>query len=668
MKHSVVLVLILFLSALVPASAICDQAAAPEGFPTSRLINGFWLTPTFHLVPGKGWQHAGWGIDQVIGDADGDKLVATLQQDEYQQKTLQIVFPAVGRIAIDKLCELKNIDKIWIGRGSLVAGAAIAKLVALPKLRELHLNGQPLTNKTLVAIGKAKQLEVLDLRGSSMSTDGVRQLSDLTTLRELDLSSIDLHALDDAPPTYLGALSRMKKLERLKIGITEISTLDFNVFFHLQSLRYLSLRSATPGVNKTAGTFKILAQLPHLQTLEIDGGFRAPALKMLQPAKQLSRLQIKSDRQQAAAYKKVIARFLPKCVSGVDHSVKLNERTTLKLADVPLIDVVEFLSVVHDTSITLNRKSLEESKISPTTPISLVANNIRLRSALNLILEDRGLSFVPIPDGFEVVSKETLRKRGLEIVKRDYDCASLLEGLDNPAESTQALAAIIKRMVDPDSWNAKSDGTQAVPGIKVEDTRISCDQTRSAQSKIEALLESMKSVGQVTRRNLTYPGDLVVPKLAKDILDDQKKDGTIAEALLLISSFARVAIDRNLATIQSAKLNLEAKTPFELRNEKVSIALDRLLTPHTLSWTYRSETGRIEVSTQAAVDRELRTQWYPVQSKTAGDVQVRLEKIRHELRFKQHPGWRLAVWEGFIFVRVPFSVHRQMSHEFGMSP
>lgn len=72
----------------------------------------------------------------------------------------------------------------------------------------------------------------------------------------------------------------------------------------------------------------------------------------------------------------------------------LDETTTVEFIDTPLVDAMDFIADLHDIMIILNEPRLLEEGISTDTPITQVLSGISLRSALKIILEPEGLTYV----------------------------------------------------------------------------------------------------------------------------------------------------------------------------------------------------------------------------------------------------------------------------------
>jgi len=85
---------------------------------------------------------------------------------------------------------------------------------------------------------------------------------------------------------------------------------------------------------------------------------------------------------------------------------ELNRTTNLDVVEMPLRDVVAYLSEVHGIPIVLSAKKLEEASVSGDTPITKSVRGITLRSALRLLLRDLELTYVIRDEVLQITTPE----------------------------------------------------------------------------------------------------------------------------------------------------------------------------------------------------------------------------------------------------------------------
>jgi hypothetical protein len=84
----------------------------------------------------------------------------------------------------------------------------------------------------------------------------------------------------------------------------------------------------------------------------------------------------------------------------------LKKTTTIDAVEMPLKDVVLYLSETHNIPIVLSMRKLEEASISADTPVTKSLRGITLRSALKLMLNDLDLAYVVENGVLTITTKE----------------------------------------------------------------------------------------------------------------------------------------------------------------------------------------------------------------------------------------------------------------------
>ena len=101
----------------------------------------------------------------------------------------------------------------------------------------------------------------------------------------------------------------------------------------------------------------------------------------------------------------------------------LESDTKIDFLDEPLSDAMTYLEQYHGIQIEIDNRALEEAALTTDIPISKQLSGIKLKSALNLILKDLGLTYV-IQD--EVLQITTPDEAELRLVTKVYPVADLV--------------------------------------------------------------------------------------------------------------------------------------------------------------------------------------------------------------------------------------------------
>ncbi len=114
---------------------------------------------------------------------------------------------------------------------------------------------------------------------------------------------------------------------------------------------------------------------------------------------------------------------------------RLQAKGTFEANEVPLKDFVDALGTALDTSVVLAVKKLEEAAINMETPIVYKLKNVKVQTALRLILGELGLTYVTHDN---VIMITTPEDAGSQLVTRVYDCRDLMK-LPSPIKKTKHI-------------------------------------------------------------------------------------------------------------------------------------------------------------------------------------------------------------------------------------
>lgn len=104
----------------------------------------------------------------------------------------------------------------------------------------------------------------------------------------------------------------------------------------------------------------------------------------------------------SAAEQETSARPLPSAEQAKILAA-LDQPTEFEFRERPLGEVIDFIKQKHDLQILLDNKALEDAQVGAGEPVTLTLKNIRLRSALRLMLAQLDLAHV-VGDGFLLIT------------------------------------------------------------------------------------------------------------------------------------------------------------------------------------------------------------------------------------------------------------------------
>lgn len=175
----------------------------------------------------------------------------------------------------------------------------------------------------------------------------------------------------------------------------------------------------------------------------------------------------------------------------------LDQPTALDFAEQPLSDVLAFLARKHEIEIQMDNKALTDAGLGSDTPITMKLDNIRLRSALRLMLGELDLTYLA-RDGYLLITSKTEAENMLKI--KAYAVRDLVT-LDSPfrpavppgepvGEDYAPLIDLITSTVAPTTWD-EVGGPGSIKEFRNSHT-ISLSQTQEVHEELVVLLDALR--------------------------------------------------------------------------------------------------------------------------------------------------------------------------------
>jgi hypothetical protein len=267
---------------------------------------------------------------------------------------------------------LKHLERLHIWDASNVSDAGIEQLKNLRRLKYLHVSNSQITDTAIKHLASLKQLEGLSLQGNRFSDKGLEHVRDLTNLNSLVIDLGEIHVTDDG----LVHLRGLKKLERL--GLQQSLVTD-------HGLKHLSV-------------------LTNLKDLWLDGtSVTATGVEELK--RSLPKLAIDPSTFPQA---ETLA-----TESQKDESVQaLEKKCSLNLKSAPLDAVLTFFHHYTGLEIVREKAALERAAVlSPANGITVKLENVRVRSALEYVLQQVDLNFLIRDNILVITDRDTAQPR-----------------------------------------------------------------------------------------------------------------------------------------------------------------------------------------------------------------------------------------------------------------
>jgi type II secretory pathway component GspD/PulD (secretin) len=182
----------------------------------------------------------------------------------------------------------------------------------------------------------------------------------------------------------------------------------------------------------------------------------------------------------------------PRVASETDIRTLLETRQDFDYHEAPLKDICDALKIHHGFEIQLDAKAISDAGGSIDMPITFSAKNIRLKTALKLMLQAHELNFI-IENQVVLITTDAKAKE--HVVTRLYSVRDLLSdpSTDSSAEgaSYDNLIDTITSTVNPTSWDS-AGGTGSLKPFSLVRVLV-CSQTQEAHEEIAKLLAMLRA-------------------------------------------------------------------------------------------------------------------------------------------------------------------------------
>jgi hypothetical protein len=288
------------------------------------------------------------------------------------------------------------------------------------------------------------------------------------------------------------------------------------------------------------------------------------------------------------------------------HSVSATIATRVNwfLHDAAFSDLFRLVEAEAGVPVLIDKPSLEEEGVTGDTPITAQFHDLRLESALKLVLQEYNLTAVFNGRSILITSQLTA---GNDLTTRLYPIRDLIG--DGGIESDRVadeLAGILEETCSPNSW--KNVGGNGHIGHIVPDRCLIVRQSASVHREIEGRLHALRTGNNAPasddaehiERALARPISCVIQ-------DDELQDAlkTIGE----LSGISNIVLNKPALEEEG----VTSDTPVSLRtfDRPLKLALRDLLDPLKLTFVVTNDV--LMITSQLEAGNELEHRVYPVQ-------------------------------------------------------
>jgi Flp pilus assembly secretin CpaC/thiol-disulfide isomerase/thioredoxin len=168
---------------------------------------------------------------------------------------------------------------------------------------------------------------------------------------------------------------------------------------------------------------------------------------------------------------------------------KLSSKASMHFENAPLKQVLTDLGKQNDFNIVLDAYGLKEVGLKTNTPVTLGLDQVRLSTALRLLLEPLQLDYVVKHEVLHITSRS--RATG-ELIVATYPVADFICRKQSPEFDLTDLCDTLMSMIDVDSWETK--GGPATVRRYMPNPSLVVRQTRANHTRIRELLESLRKL------------------------------------------------------------------------------------------------------------------------------------------------------------------------------
>lgn len=308
---------------------------------------------------------------------------------------------------------------------------------------------------------------------------------------------------------------------------------------------------------------------------------------------------------------------------------KLQRRVDCDFDQTGLQEVMAELQRQVGLEISLDKIALEDVGLTLNQPVSLKLPQIRLRTALGLILRELDLTFRIVPQGLVVTTFDEAEDDEASLPQAFYPCDDLMKNGELQELGYDDLACVICYSIEPEAWDELGG-----PGIiKTVDGGLTISQIDAIQLQVADLLAAL-------RRAKALPSKSYDPQpieLGEKMLDRERveqamavvfpewklESTTLAELANLISQRTGVPTKINDNAVFDNNFRRDVKLTGKWPNASAAAVMKDVFAMLNLAVEYRDDVYVITSPEDA--ESTLKLKVYPVRDFFAAEDQAKAE-------------------------------------------
>ena len=301
----------------------------------------------------------------------------------------------------------------------------------------------------------------------------------------------------------------------------------------------------------------------------------------------------------------------------------LRETATVQFVDTPLKDALAQLAESHNVTIRLHEEAITDVGIPTDEPVNLFINGITLRSVLNLVLEDLGLTATPHANGgLEVTTQEIADER---MDTRRYDLRPILSHMNVNAE---AIRQAILTQTRHCQWT-ELDGLGGT--IKVDETSVVVYQTNRAHNEIAHLLAQITRLVNPQQAPPLSPEEVSERALRRKMEQDVEVefvDTSLTDAIDQLARLTDIPFQIDAAALHDSGIPTDEPVNLPKQKAPMDEILGKILPPLDLNWFIADQF--VKVTNQEIAEETNRSEVFNVRRKIQqlGGAQPLIDQIQ----------------------------------------
>jgi hypothetical protein len=174
----------------------------------------------------------------------------------------------------------------------------------------------------------------------------------------------------------------------------------------------------------------------------------------------------------------------------------LAQPTEMDFVNSPLSDVADYFKDYHGVTIQIDQKSLREANVDSATLVTMKLKGVTLRSALNLILKEIGLTWTIRDEVLLITTPEAADEQLTTKVLDVSDLVVYRDKDDKLWDDYDSLIEAITTIVKPTSWDA-TGGPGTIAGASLGTAKVLVvSQAWDVHEEVAQLLADIREVAK----------------------------------------------------------------------------------------------------------------------------------------------------------------------------